>query len=83
VTGPGLLKNEFAYLGYADEMVSDNYLLREILAVGGALLAGAVLFAIARYTRPPTDPEPERSAPEMLNGMSQIGTIRATAPTST
>jgi sodium transport system permease protein len=50
--GPGFYPNEFQYLGYADESFTRAYLLREVLAGGGLLLAGAVLFAIWRWTRP-------------------------------
>jgi membrane protease YdiL (CAAX protease family) len=53
VMGPGLLPQEFAYLGYANVSFAENYVLREVLAGGGLLLVGVILYAIARWTRPP------------------------------
>jgi hypothetical protein len=86
VTGPELLREEFAYLGYADESLTANYLLREGLALGSAVLAGLVLVAIAWFTRPPSSAETsELDATKPLKGMGQITPIRSpesTAPTA-
>ncbi len=51
--GPGLLPDQFDHLRYADPEFLDNFLLRQGLAAGSLLLAGVVLYAVARWTRPP------------------------------
>jgi len=53
-TGPVLLPDEFSHFGYAEESFTADYLVRAVMAGGGLLLAGAVLLAIVRWTRPPT-----------------------------
>jgi hypothetical protein len=60
VMGPGLLPQEFQYLGYADASFAAHYVLREVLAGGALLLAGAVLLAVARWTRPPAPETPSK-----------------------
>ena len=60
VIGPGLLPQEFQYLGYADASFAAHYVLREVLAGGALFLAGGVLLAIARWTRPPVQEPPTK-----------------------
>ncbi len=80
LTGPELLKEEFAYLGYADNSFADTF---RILAVVGLILTGGMMYAIIRWTRPPSGIVPVEDAPRTVSEPLAVRPAEAATPTST